>query len=233
MTIQLDAPVLRMTKPSIVLPPPLQKRSDERSNAMYELETNVVHRKSLAAFRDREMPLELISSISDFLKLFSDPDDHSFFIQIANNPDRNPTDHTKIWNLLNLTPHSLLNSQETDVRLTMRAALSLMNGLNIWGFPTDSSLVEGSRAAQAQALLYVTARVRYACDTSPTIMHNVSYPLLMNEFLSDPEFADLIMEYPQHQRLIAETVVSRESIDAEVIRPLILEGARVINEGML
>lgn len=232
--MQLTTPVLRMTRPSATVPPPRQTTFDEQGNAMYELENTIIHSSVTERFKDRGMPVELVSAIGGFLRAFSTPDDHDLFLALANNPEKHDTGHYRIRNLINLSPMTSsgmpMGAFEHE---GLRQTLYLLNGLSVWGIVTTRGIVEGKIAEQAKALMYATACVEYDVSSYPITEHYISSRLRRSRFLTDPDFADLLMEFPEHHKLIADTVAKRDSIDVGMLRELIMGSALAISEGTL
>jgi hypothetical protein len=232
--MQLSSPVLRMTKPSAMVPPPRQTVFGEQANAMYELENSIVHKTVTERFNDREMPVGLISAIGGFLRAFSDPEDHALFLELANHPEQHDTGHYKIRNLINLSPMTDSGVPVDAFEMEgLKQTLYLLNGLSVWGINTSRSVIEGKQAEQAKALLYAATCVEYRVLAYPLSEHYISSRLRRSRFLTDPEFADLLMEFPEHHRLITDTVIDRNVIDAEMLRQVVTGSALAISEGTL
>lgn len=232
--MQLSSPVLRMTRPSVMIPPPRQTIFGEQADAMYELENSILHKMVTERFNDRQMPMDLISAIGGFLKALSDPEDHALFLEVANHPENHDTGNFKLRNLINLSPMTEAGVPVDAFEMEgLKQTLYLLNGLSVWGIDTSRSVIEGRQAEQAKALMYAAKCVEYRVPAYPLSEHYVTSRLRRARFLTDPEFADLLMEFPEHYRLITDTVLDRHVIDADMLRTVVTGSALAVSEGFL
>lgn len=224
---------LTMTRPIVTVPPPRQTAFGIHADAMHRLENTVLHKSVTDRFRDRQMPMDLILAIEALLRAYTAPEDHAKLLELTNDPEPHDNGHYKLWNLINLSPRDrggepvLVNSSNK-----LWETVRLLNGLSVWGIDTTHGVLEGRRAEQAKALLYASALMEHRVSFYPLAEHSpgTKHHAL---FLDDPEFAELLMAYPEHHERIVSTVIDRDSIDVDVLRALVTEGSLTVNEGML
>ena len=219
------SPVLRMTRPSVHVPLPRQTTLDERGAALFELENNVIHESTGASLHTADMSLELIRSVSNYLRTFTHPFDHKLFIVLSNETRLRDTGYCKVRNLMNLTPSG------ADEAGGIPTVLKVMNGLNLWGFHVDD-LMDDELVVQAKALMHVTMRLILLEDAEEFIDSYYS-GLRRATFITDPELVDLVKQYPEHHERIADAVTARQSVDVGLLREMIETGSLAVNEGQL
>lgn len=225
MTIQLTSPVLRMTKPMVTVPLPHHASLDVRDQAMFNLENNIVH-PSAGANLPKNLPLDLIHSISEYLTVFPHPFDHKMFIIALNTNGLDDKNYMKTRNLIALTPRDIFNSGGVE------SARQVMNGLSLWEIYTDRELLVGHESFQAQALMHVTLTLLTLEDNDEYVATYYSGDRRAKTLL-DPELVDLVKDYPEHHKLISETIQARQGADAGLLREMVSSGSRSVNEGQL